>query len=220
MKPQAVNKKLNYFERLIIILTLIIFSIASYRVIITRTLKELLYYPLLSSAILSVAILIIIYLVSFKNTTFYFKKVGLLIFIVTSITIIMVYIIYFIGNAFQDFICHFLPQENELLEKRFYVQNIILIILFVGIIFFLFRLRFRSLYGLSEAITGLIIGWLKLSGQTSNALPSMDLYFVLLTASVYLVVRGIDNIHQGLTKEPLDPVGLKIFYLIKRNMEY
>ena len=31
-------------------------------------------------------------------------------------------------------------------------------------------------------------------------------YLALLTAGVYLVVRGLDNIYLGLTKEPIDPL--------------
>jgi hypothetical protein len=38
-------------------------------------------------------------------------------------------------------------------------------------------------------------------GQQGN-----DFYLALLTAGVYLCVRGFDNIHPGSTKAPLDPV--------------
>jgi len=33
---------------------------------------------------------------------------------------------------------------------------------------------------------------------------------------VYLVVRGFDNIHQGLTKAPIDPYASKLFAFLKR----
>jgi hypothetical protein len=79
----------------------------------------------------------------------------------------------------------------------------------VGTMLFWFRLRHRSAYGITEALVGLYIAAQKVqqlsqaAGQTKP--PGVDLAFALLTASVYLVVRGLDNVHQGMYRDPKDP---------------
>ena len=40
----------------------------------------------------------------------------------------------------------------------------------------------------------------------------------MLTAGVYLVVRGLDNVHQGLTKDPKDPIGTKLFSYLSASL--
>jgi hypothetical protein len=63
---------------------------------------------------------------------------------------------------------------------------------------FVFRLRVRSLYGMSEVIVGLTVaghrvGFDASAGEGGNA----PLFLAVLTAGVYLVVRGLDNLHQA-----------------------
>ena len=76
---------------------------------------------------------------------------------------------------------------------------------------FLVRLRFRFVYGLSEAIVGCVVAVYKFTQDlgANNAL-SANTFLVVLTAGVYLMVRGLDNMHIGLTKEPLDPLAAKV----------
>jgi hypothetical protein len=85
----------------------------------------------------------------------------------------------------------------------------------LGSALFWFRFRFRSTYGLTEAIAGVSIAGYK-AAEIGNSLQmlvlipgrdSLDLVMVLLTAGVYLVVRGLDNVYVGLTdpKRP-DPI--------------
>jgi hypothetical protein len=82
-----------------------------------------------------------------------------------------------------------------------------------GVALFFFRLKRRCAYGLSETMVGLVVASQKFradalapSGQT----PTTLMVLAILTAGVYLVVRGLDNIHQGLTKPPLDPWAQKV----------
>ena len=67
---------------------------------------------------------------------------------------------------------------------------------------FPFRLRYRCLYGVSEACVGLAVA-------ANHAWPGAgigaEFYLTVLTAGVYLVVRGLDNIHQG-WKAKSDPL--------------
>lgn len=85
--------------------------------------------------------------------------------------------------------------------------------LFVGIALFLARLKWRCVYGVSEAVVGVIVGsqryYLDAQSGTAHA-PAPFVVLAILTAGVYLVVRGADNIHQGLTKDPRDPVGQRV----------
>jgi hypothetical protein len=78
----------------------------------------------------------------------------------------------------------------------------------IGILFFYFRLRLRSVYGLLETAAGILIGVNKFSGDTSH---STELVIAILTASIYLVVRGLDNVYTGLTDpKARDPVALAL----------
>lgn len=74
----------------------------------------------------------------------------------------------------------------------------------LGIMFFVFRLRYRCVYGLSEAIVGLMVAR-NLVSASARTESEVALYFAMLTAGVYLVVRGLDNVHQG-WKARSDPV--------------
>lgn len=67
-----------------------------------------------------------------------------------------------------------------------------------------FRNRFRSTYGVTEMLLGLYVAVNKFSniGQIENA-ASRDLLIGVLTASVYLMVRGIDDIKLGFHEDPL-----------------
>jgi len=81
----------------------------------------------------------------------------------------------------------------------------------LGWIFFYFRLRLRCIYGLTEVVVGLLVAanHVVVSSEAATNDPA-SYYLLLVTAGVYLVVRGFDNIHQGLTKDPLDPIARTI----------
>ncbi len=101
-------------------------------------------------------------------------------------------------------------------DQRFAV--LALIALTAGSVLFLLRHFFRSLYGLTEVIVGVFVATLKIAekapvtsdpaGEISTVLSILntDAYVAVLTAGVYLVVRGLDNMHQGIAKDPRDLV--------------
>jgi hypothetical protein len=97
----------------------------------------------------------------------------------------------------------------------FYVlgaSGILALPLVAAIFLFAFRLKLRSFYGLSEAVVGFWVGVQQLgSGAAGPALV-----MAMLTASVYLMVRGFDNIHQGLTKDPKDPVATALLAWLRQ----
>lgn len=78
--------------------------------------------------------------------------------------------------------------------------------LLVGTLFFWVRTIWRVTYGVSEALAGIAIASYRAHGQT-DWWPGNDLnfYVILLTAGIYLVVRGFDNINQG-RGQARDPV--------------
>lgn len=68
----------------------------------------------------------------------------------------------------------------------------------LGSIFFVFRLKLRFIYGLTEAMVGLMVAGHRVGfDPTSMAGGNAALFFAVLTAGVYLVVRGLDNMHQA-----------------------
>lgn len=71
--------------------------------------------------------------------------------------------------------------------------------LLLGLLFFWFRVNYRFYYGLSEILCGMVIASYKgfpLLVGSMNVNP--DFLFAMLTAGVYLVVRGCDNVQQSM----------------------
>ena len=80
-----------------------------------------------------------------------------------------------------------------------------LAVLTIGGGLFFIRLKFRFLYGITEVFAGVVVALHKVSTEiTDIASVTAGWSLAFLTAAVYLVVRGLDNMHQGMTKEPLD----------------
>lgn len=72
-----------------------------------------------------------------------------------------------------------------------------------GLALFVFRLKLRSTYGLTEALVGLVVAGSRVSSDIDKLGSDPALYLTVLTAGVYLVVRGLDNVHQGLARDPI-----------------
>jgi tetratricopeptide (TPR) repeat protein len=83
--------------------------------------------------------------------------------------------------------------------------------LLTGLTLFYFRLRWRAIYGITEACAGCAIAAYYYWKDPRAFFSNWEFYIPLLTAGAYLVVRGIDNVHQGLTRDPVDPVASKYF---------
>lgn len=79
-----------------------------------------------------------------------------------------------------------------------------------GGVLFYFRLKVRCLYGCSEVLVGLLVAGARLNAEP---VPSLNapILVALLTAGAYLVVRGLDNIHQGVKSQS----DLVVNYLIQ-----
>ena len=88
--------------------------------------------------------------------------------------------------------------------------------LVLGAALFYFRLRLRSVYGMTEALVGMAVAGHRVSTEIDRASSDPGFYLAVLTAGVYLVVRGFDNIHQGAKEPASDPVAARVRRWIKR----
>lgn len=107
--------------------------------------------------------------------------------------------------------------KSPTLSKTSAVVLTSLLTLSVGSALFYFRLRMRAIYGLTEAAIGIVVAGNRALTQMDQ-FTSSEFYLAILTASVYLIVRGFDNIHQGLTKDPIDKYGAKLFEFLKMRI--
>lgn len=85
--------------------------------------------------------------------------------------------------------------------------------LLVGGMLFLFRQSYRALYGLTEVLAGVSVALSREHSPDANFHES-SFYLALLTAGVYLVVRGLDNIGQGIDGPAPDPA---VTWLLRKS---
>ena len=97
--------------------------------------------------------------------------------------------------------------QNPSISKDFVGPLIVICLLLIGLLFFMIRLRLRCVYGFTEALVGVIVATQRISPiKQGSVLLDSNLLLAILTAGLYLIVRGYDNIHQGISKPPFDPV--------------
>jgi hypothetical protein len=91
----------------------------------------------------------------------------------------------------------------------------------IGAICYAVRSRYRTCYGITEIIIGVLVALSKTSENSTNfnqlevTQVSSTFALAVLTASVYLIVRGFDNLAQGLEKDPV--VAASIRWLRRHN---
>jgi hypothetical protein len=76
------------------------------------------------------------------------------------------------------------------------IPSVVAATAFSATLLFWLRLKFRMIYGITEARLGLVVAY-RLGSAATEVVPLRDPSFLIgfLTASVYLVVRGLDNVH-------------------------
>src|SRR5436309_5453299 len=92
----------------------------------------------------------------------------------------------------------------EILMMKFLL---LAVFIFLGFAFYLLRRRHRLAYGLIEVGIGIVVISLTIFPQTSYLLLQEEPLFGWLllksagvSAGIYVLVRGLDNVEQGLTK--------------------
>jgi hypothetical protein len=80
-----------------------------------------------------------------------------------------------------------------------YMVNIISssVVLVSGYSLFLFRKNYRSFYGATEVLIGVVIAMNNAQSLFQKGNLDLTLVFAFITAGIYLVVRGLDSIHEG-----------------------
>ena len=138
------------------------------------------------------------------------------------------YLIFFAGNAafslllgvlfysagvsavdLYDWVFRLSPMQN----RSQFIGLAGAVILALGGLFFWIRLKARFMYGVVEASMGITFAVHRLSAEQQLGLPSdTGFYLAMLTAGIYLVVRGFDNMHQG-WREAKDPLASGLLWL-------
>lgn len=146
-----------------------------------------------------------------RNTPLYIPRLTLkwfltLFAVASLVSLVSAFVYYSLGVAALAAWDELKNWKDLIAQKTFAIGIGGLVIVAVGLIFFWFRLRFRFIYGITEALAGTAFAMHRLGREPVIGLPSSDdFYFAMLTAGVYLVVRGFDNMHVG-WKEQKDPL--------------
>ena len=170
--------------------------------IMHRTVDDFIRYPSFIASIIGTVVLVVFCIEWVKSrrlkppsgsthTTFVTMPI-----LVPTLSIVY----YCIGVAVKD---SYLYLHSPGSAKTVTVFLTAILTLGIGIALFVFRLKSRALYGLTEIIVGVTVAVFRVTTQSSdNLFFNSELYIAVLTAGIYLVVRGLDNIHQGFINEP------------------
>lgn len=114
---------------------------------------------------------------------------------------------YSLAASAYDFVKWLIQQWDQPYTGPFLVSAAVLL---AGMGLYWFRVRFRAVYGLTEVLVGISVASYKYIEASKGAHPTVSanpsLLIALLTAGVYLVVRGLDNMQQGMISVPGDPI--------------
>jgi hypothetical protein len=81
-----------------------------------------------------------------------------------------------------------------------------MLVVTIGIVLFLIRLFLRATYGAMETAVGAYVGAHRFTTEfdvSASLESSFEVSVGIITAGVFLVVRGLDNMHQGVSTDPL-----------------
>lgn len=189
--------------------------------IYTRTLEDFLSYGGLIAAFLFWAVVSWLPLVRFRMTfkegirlrPLSTKTVAIFICGAALLSVLMGSLYYSLAIFLIDAWGTFKNWDALIAQRPFAIATGTLVVLTIGLLFFWLRLRARFLYGASEALAGVAFAVSRIANERVISFPSDDsFYFAILTAGVYLIVRGLDNMHHA-WKDQKDPVARAFFWL-------
>ena len=195
---------------------IILTIIAMVYAIMTRTFGDFVKYcAYISAAFLIITLLIFIFnIINSRGKSQFDWGLFSLMLILIPVSIVFGAVCYYsVFVLFKDIILWVL---SPTISKTSAVVLSVLITLTVGLTLFYIRLKIRAIYGFTEAMVGLLVSAQRVIHEPDQ-ITNFGFYFAILTAAIYLFVRGLDNIHQGLTKEPIDPWGTKIYTFLKKK---
>ncbi|MDO9365228.1 MAG: hypothetical protein Q7T58_02640 [Methylotenera sp.] len=118
------------------------------------------------------------------------------------LAIIALTVVYYgIWGALQD---GYIWVEHQSPPRGLFVAFIGVVVAGLGYALFLFRLHVRFFFGLTEAVTGLVVALRNIPENADPVLWSSQIFIVILTAGIFLIVRGFDNMCTGLQAETRD----------------
>jgi hypothetical protein len=206
-KPKKAKGLTNFLFLVILLLTIPTFLY----VFNVRTVNEIIKYTLNIAVPLSAILIVIITYLGFREE--FNRKYVRALLLVPFFVVFWAMSYYALAVSIKDMYSWVVSPK---FSKNTTIVLVVIITMIFGLLFFYFRLKLRSIYGITELIFGLIIAANKITEVNSEVLDS-SFYLPFLTASIYLVVRGLDNIHQGLNKEPIDPLAKKINEFLRRT---
>lgn len=169
--------------------------------VMTRTVDDFVRYPLYFAVPASIAVYVGLVYEWWKSMP---RKASMDAVWIAIMIPIGLYVLsagyYAIGASIKD--AYFWLQALALSREQ-KIALTVGVTLGAGLVLFFFRKYFRSTYGLSEAIVGLVVAADHVKDHLDKGGTDSGLYLALLTAGVYLVVRGLDNVDQGRKTDPL-----------------
>lgn len=168
--------------------------------------------PFVSSLLYSIGIAIVIFFIFGALVCLIDKSIkpvsikGLIESIKTSYLDVMLFfslafVYYTVGAAFHNLVIYLASPSSGHTAT---VLITTLITSIIGIVLFIFRLKSRLLYGVSEIFVGLFIASYRAATTDTDGYVQVEFLLALLTAGVYLVVRGMDNVHQAMKQRTLE----------------
>lgn len=184
-------------------LTMLLFCIIVFLPISVYILHRPLLHTLRYSFGISAAILIPFLIISFIEPSMRWKKGSsfrqkLIHHQSAILQIIAAGIAYYtIGAGLLDYY-HYLrsPQSGHIPQ----VLITVCITLGMGSALFIMRSKWRLFYGLTEILVGVIVASYRVIDAETQEYLHTEFYLAILTAGVYLVVRGMDNVHHAIKK--------------------
>ena len=179
----------------------------------TRTLEDFVRYSLFIWALIVPAVLVVVLFLALKDG--FDRSIWIIVasvFLSSIVLIPALPLYYAVGASLKD---AFFWLQRLSLSQTEAIAAASAVTLLGGMSLFYFRLRLRCFYGISEVIVGVYVGGQRVVVENNNQLD-IALLFAILTTSVYLVVRGLDNAHQGWTKEPYDPAAKWLVQLVAK----
>ena len=128
---------------------------------------------------------------------------------------------YFLGASMRDLVL-WVPKGLDMLSGPIEwssaptVGIAVCIPLIIGGLLFCIRRNMRVLYGATETLMGIIVFMSSLSAKRPGVKVTDPAFaLAMLTASIYLVVRGLDNVDQGWQEKEKD-LGVKLLTVVAK----
>lgn len=130
-----------------------------------------------------------------KNPKSYRSRISRLEIADMMLIVVMGFAWYVMGAAIHDFSKYLASPDSGRLPTVLMTSGGTLV---AGIALFFFRLKLRGLYGATEIMAGITVASYRVVSTADGGYLRPEFYLAILTAGVYLVVRGMDNMHQSM----------------------